>query len=86
MILKGKILENSWYKYISTTSKQALSTPNNPQPINPTQTQNEQPRMMYAPGFNGLQMPAIFQTPYIVFPQPNGTSIIQPLYQYVKIF
>jgi len=37
--------------------------------------------MMISPNVKDMQ--PIFPFPYIVFPQPNGTCLIQPLYQMV---
>jgi len=48
---------------------QTFIPPFNPFPVTTTQGQTEQ-----------KDIPSIFQMPYIVFPQPNGTAIIQPLY------
>lgn len=48
---------------------QTFMPPFNPFPVTTTQGQTEQ-----------KDVPSIFQMPYIVFPQPNGTAIIQPLF------
>jgi len=59
--------------------------------VSSNQTQGPQPMfnpymmpMMVPP--NVKEMQPIFPFPYIVFPQPNGTCLIQPLYQMVLSF
>ena len=54
-----------------------------------TQTQGkdqQQPQGSYPPGFNPQDMSSMYQlpqVPFILIPQPNGTTILQPMYQMV---
>ncbi len=53
------------------------------------QTQGQQqPQGSYPPGFNPQDMSSMYQlpqVPFILIPQPNGTTILQPMYQMVLL-
>ena len=53
------------------------------QQTQPQQFDKDQAQGSYPPGFNPQDMASMYQMPLLLIPQPNGTTLLQPMYQMV---
>jgi hypothetical protein len=75
---------NPYMQYYQQQQQQQGQAQTQPQTQTQGQKDQQQPQGSYPPGFNPQDMSSMYQlpqVPFILIPQPNGTTILQPMYQ-----